>query len=84
MVMDDPVQKIPTTLVTADSTGAPDAGGLGCHFNPALRFNRNSKENKSRKRQLLLASHITCQRFGDLLLFGLVRQYSTSRTIIIK
>ena len=44
MVMDDPVQKIPTTLVTADSTGAPDAGGLGCHFNPALRFNRNSKE----------------------------------------
>ena len=29
MVMDDPVQKIPTTLVTADSTGAPDAGGHG-------------------------------------------------------
>ena len=29
MVMDDPVQKIPTTLVTADSTGAPDAGGQG-------------------------------------------------------
>ena len=44
MVMDDPVQKIPTTLVTADSTGAPDAGGLGCHCHPALRFNRNSKE----------------------------------------
>ena len=46
MVMDDPVQKIPTTLVTADSTGAPDAGGP--------RFNRNRKEIKSRKRQLLL------------------------------
>ena len=29
MVMDDPVQKIPTTLVTADSTGVPDAGGHG-------------------------------------------------------
>ena len=29
MVMDDPVQKIPTTLVTADSTGVPDAGGQG-------------------------------------------------------
>ena len=28
MVMDDPVQKIPTTLVTADSTGAPDAEGV--------------------------------------------------------
>ena len=29
MVMDDPVQKIPTTLVTVDSTGASDAGGQG-------------------------------------------------------
>jgi hypothetical protein len=29
MVMDDPVQKIPTTLVTADSTGAPEAEGQG-------------------------------------------------------
>ena len=51
MVMDDPVQKIPTTLVTADSTGAPDAGD-----SPWLpRFNRHRKETKSRKRQLLLA-----------------------------
>ena len=37
MVMDDPVQKIPTTLVTADSTGAPDAGGLGGLCPPPLK-----------------------------------------------
>ena len=36
MVMDDPVQKIPTTLVTADSTGAPDEGGQGGHGFPDL------------------------------------------------
>ena len=46
MVMDDPVQKIPTTLVTADSLGAPDAGGQG---GPWLsRFNRDRKETKGR------------------------------------
>ena len=29
MVKDDPVQKIPTTLVTVDSTGAPDVVDKG-------------------------------------------------------
>ena len=55
MVMDDPVQKIPTTLVTADSTGAPDAGGQG----GPLNLTGINRENRSRKRQLLMApSHI--------------------------
>ena len=47
MVMDDPVQKIPTTLVTADSTGAPDAGGLGGHGSPDLTgIEKRSKAEK--------------------------------------